>query len=197
MSPTVLRSHCLFVSLSYSRVVYVTLSYCWTPHWGDRKRLPIHAHTVNITLFMPLFPNQWGGCFQKHVFCDEHHRCSCRLTAGVCVCISACLYLHVLDRLCSWKWDMVTWVALSQHSANGCYYLPCWGIFKTLLSALCSVSSATQHHWGSPQLPVVLTGTLAASCHISQLENLLLTLQPIGLALHFLARWDSKCAAAC
>lgn len=70
--------------------------------------------------------------------------------------------------------------------------LTCGGTFKTVaysvLSALCSVSSAPQHHWDSPQLPVVLTGTLAASCHIGQLENLLLKLQPIGLVLHFLAR---------
>lgn len=45
----------------------------------------------------------------------------------------------------------------------GSLLLPCREIFKTVahpvLSALCSVSSAPQHHWDSPQLPVVLTGT--------------------------------------
>lgn len=57
-----------------------------------------------------------------------------------------------------------------------------------VLSALCTVSPALQHLWDCPQLPVVLTGTLAASFHISQLGKLLLKLWPIELKLHFLAR---------
>ena len=89
---------------------------------------------------------------------------------------------------------MVIWMDLSQQGADGCFILAMWRNIQnssctlTLLSALCSVSPAPEHHWDSPQLPVVLTGTLAAKYHIGQLEKLLLRLQPIGLVLHFLAR---------
>ena len=87
---------------------------------------------------------------------------------------------------------MVSWMDLSQQGADGPVIIVMLMNIKNssalLLSALCVVSPAPQHHWDAPQFPVVLTGALAASCHIGQLGKLLLKLQPIGLVLHFLAR---------
>lgn len=96
---------------------------------------------------------------------------------------------------------MVSWMDLSQQCADGSFITAMMkniheeynlqGLFTSstrLLSAPCLVSTVPQHHWDSTQLPVVLIGALAASCHISQLGELLLRLQPIGLVLRFLAR---------
>lgn len=137
-------------------------------------------HTVNIPALTALFLCHLGRCFLKHV---------CVTTA---VLVPAdefqqeCVSLHVCICMCAWQTRQLKmrYGQWDGSESAGCRWVLYYCVSRNIqnssaLSRYLPFTLSLLHHsaTGTPsQLPVVLTGTLAASFHIGQLGKLLLKL---------------------
>lgn len=154
--------------------------------------LLLYTRTVNIPVLIAMFFSQLGTCFlfkhdcvtQAILVCADGMlwECVCMCVICMCACQTTQLKMRYGQQDGS-ESAVCRWVLFYCHVEE---YLKTAA--HSLLSALLFRLPCTKAPLGLPQLPVVLTGSLAASCHTDQLGKLLLKLQPIGLVLHFLAR---------